>query len=381
MVLRVRDPRSVADIDDRDGALIRDEGDLLAARARRFKTAVFLEGVSLPDDADGFEVTVRLGERFDHLGDGDIVGLDPGSLRLRVLYRRASKHNSFLVTERCSHYCLMCSQPPRNVKDGWIIDEIASCIDLLDPATDSVGFTGGEPLLEWRRFIALLAVFRGRLPETAVHVLTNGRAFAAEEVTAAWAALGFQRLTAGIPLYSAVDAVHDYVVQARDAFDDTVLGILRLKDKGQRVEVRVVLHAVTAPRLRETCAWLARNLPFVDHVALMGLENTGFALANQALLWIDPLDYQADLVCGVEALRAAGVNVSVYNLPLCLLDRSVWDVAVQSISDWKNAYLPECEDCAARPRCAGFFSTGRFLTNRGIKPISTARLEASRRSN
>jgi hypothetical protein len=44
-----------------------------------------------------------------------------------------------------------------------------------------------------------------------------------------------------------------------------------------------------APQLRDTCAWLARNLPFVDHVALMGLENTGFALANQDLLWIDPL--------------------------------------------------------------------------------------------
>jgi His-Xaa-Ser system radical SAM maturase HxsC len=375
MILRVRDPRSAAEIDDRDGALIRDEGDLLAARARRFKAAVFLEGALLSDNADGFEVTVRLGERFDHLGDGDIVGLDPGSLRLRVLYRRASKHNSFLVTERCNHYCLMCSQPPRNVKDGWIIDEIASCIDLLDPATASVGFTGGEPLLEWRCFIALLAAFRGRLPETAIHVLTNGRAFAAEEVTAAWAALGFQRLTAGIPLYSAVDAVHDYVVQARGAFDDTVLGILRLKDKGQRVEVRIVLHAVTAPRLRETCAWLARNLPFVDHVALMGMENTGFALANQDLLWIDPLDYRADLACGVNVLRAAGMNVSIYNLPLCLLDRSVWDFAVQSISDWKNGYLSECDGCAARRRCAGFFSSGRPRLSRGISPIAAADLQ------
>lgn len=153
--------------------------------------------------------------------------------------------------------------------------------------------------------------------------MTNGRAFAADEVASAWAALGHKRLTVEIPIYSAVDAVHDYVVQARGAFDQTLLGILRLKDKGQRVEVRVVLHAVTAARLRETCSWLARNLPFVDHVALMGLENTGFALANQDSLWIDPLDYQADLVCGVEMLRCAGVNVSIYNLPLCLLDRSV----------------------------------------------------------
>jgi hypothetical protein len=67
----------------------------------------------------------------------------------------------------------------------------------------------------------------------------------------------------------------------------------------QRVEVRVVLHALTAPRVVETCRWLARNLPFVKHVALMGLENTGFALANADELWIDPIDYREGLAEGV----------------------------------------------------------------------------------
>ena len=294
-----------------------------------------------------------------------------------MLYRRASKHSAFLVTERCNHYCLMCSQPPRDVDDGWILDEIADCIELLDPATETIGFTGGEPLLEWQRLIALLIRLRDRMPETVVHVLTNGRAFATDEVASAWASVGHPRLSVGIPLYSAVDHLHDYVVQARGAFDDTVLGTLRLKDKGQRVEVRVVLHGVSAPRLRETCAWLARNLPFVDHVALMGLENAGFVLANQDLLWIDPLDYRADLACGVDMLRAAGVNVSIYNLPLCLLDRSVWEVAVQSISDWKNGYLSECDGCGVRSRCAGFFSSGRPRMSRGIRAIPAAAVQTS----
>jgi His-Xaa-Ser system radical SAM maturase HxsC len=356
-------------LDERDGALVRDREDLLAAKARGFKTAVFLGEHFSAGEGEGYAVAVRLGPRFEHLGDGDVIGLDPGSRRLRVLYRRASKHNAFLVTERCNHYCLMCSQPPRKVDDGWILDEIADCIGLIDPATETIGFTGGEPLLDWQRFIAVLTAVRDRPPGTAVHVLTNGRAFVADEVASAWSAVAHKQLTAGIPVYSAVDAIHDYVVQAHGAFDETVLGILRLKDKGQRVEVRVVLHAVTAPRLRETCAWLARNLPFVDHVALMGLENTGFALANQDLLWIDPLDFQADPACGADMLRSAGVNVSIYNLPLCLLDRSVWDVALQSISDWKNGYLPECDGCAARSRCAGFFSSGQPRMSRGIRQI------------
>jgi MoaA/NifB/PqqE/SkfB family radical SAM enzyme len=73
-------------------------------------------------------------------------------------------------------------------------------------------------------------------------------------------------------IVSADSHVHDYVVQAKGAFDETILGILKLKDRGQRVEIRVVLHALTAPIIEDTDRWIARNLPFVDHVALMGLD-------------------------------------------------------------------------------------------------------------
>jgi His-Xaa-Ser system radical SAM maturase HxsC len=172
-------------------------------------------------------------------------------------------------------------------------------------------------------------------------------------------------LSVGIPIYAAVDHVHDYIVQSSGAFDETVLGILKLKDRGQRVEVRVVLHALTAPRIAETCNWLARNLPFVDHVALMGLENTGFALANAAELWADPMDYRANLTEGVHALAAA----RVYNLQRCILDRSVWPYARQSISDWKNGYVSDCVDCTEKGRCSGFFTSGRTRRSRGIAPV------------
>ncbi len=342
--------------------------DAAAARVAGFQAVCVIGG-----DAglcDGFSHYLILPTWFDYLGDGDVIGLHQRSRKFRVLYRRRSSHNAFLVTERCDHYCLMCSQPPRDIDDGWILDEIATALPLVDPATRTIGFTGGEPLLEWRRFIPLLGTMRTILPDTNVHVLTNGRAFASPEVVSAWAAIGHPRLAAGIPIYSAVDHIHDYVVQARNAFDETVLGILRLKDKRQRVEIRVVLHRITAPRLVETCTWIARNLPFVDHVALMGLENTGFALANQDLLWIDPIDYRADLTEAVRILSSANVHVSVYNLPLCLLDCEIWPFAVQSISDWKNAYLPICDTCVVRDQCAGFFSTGRMRESRGVTPVT-----------
>lgn len=361
---RLRSP-SDSPADDRDAALISSHNDWELAQTHGYKLAISRDAAP-----DGVALSyVRLPVSFAELGEGDVLGIHPQSGRVRVLYRRSSRHNFFLVTERCNNYCLMCSQPPKKVDDGWLIDEIAESLPLVDPTTPALTFTGGEPLTEWRRFIGLLDLTRDLLPDTAVHVLSNGRAFASTDVANAWAAVRHPKLSAGIPVYAAVDHIHDYVVQAKGAFDETILGILRLKDRGQPVEIRVVLHAITAPRLRETCLWIARNLPFVDHVALMGMEHTGFAIANDDTLWIDPIDYQEQLKAGVDVLSAAGVNVSIYNLPLCLLDPSIRPFAVQSISDWKNAYVKECEGCSVRRDCAGFFSTGRPKFSRGIAAI------------
>jgi His-Xaa-Ser system radical SAM maturase HxsC len=265
----------------------------------------------------------------------------------------------------------MCSQPPKDVDDRWILNEIKESLPLIDPSTHALTFTGGETLSDWQEFIGVLKQCRDLLPTTSLQVLTNGRAFAKSQIVDAWKDIGHPKLTAAIPVYAAVDHLHDYVVQAKGAFDETVLGILKLKDRGQRVEIRVVLHALTAPVIAETCKWIARNLPFVDHVALMGLENTGFAIANDAMLWIDPMDYREGLAKAVDHLIAAGVNVSIYNLPKCVLSRSVWPHALQSISDWKNAFVEECDRCDERKSCSGFFTTGRPRFSRGIHAITS----------
>lgn len=65
---------------------------------------------------------------------------------------------------------------------------------------------------------------------------------------------------------------------------------------------------------------LARNLTFVDHVALMALEVTGFARANLDRIWIDPFDYHKKLTEAALLLEASGMPVSIYNHQLCTLD-------------------------------------------------------------
>ncbi|MCP3414210.1 His-Xaa-Ser system radical SAM maturase HxsC [Bradyrhizobium brasilense] len=330
------------------------------------------QSIDLPDRFKGRSVGVS--RKYGYLAHGDVIGFDHASRKFRTLFRRDSAHNSLLVTERCNNYCLMCSQPPKDVDDRWILDELKESISLIDPATHALTFTGGETLSDWEDFIAVLKECRDRLPRTAIQVLTNGRAFADSQIVDAWRDIGHPNLMAAIPVYASVDHVHDHVVQAKGAFDETILGILKLKDRGQRVEIRIVLHALTAPIIEDTSRWLARNLPFVDHVALMGLENTGFAIANDAMLWMDPVDYGDEIAKAVDHLSAAGVNVSVYNLPKCVLPRSVWPHALQSISDWKNGFVEECGRCDEKRTCSGFFTTGRPRFSRGIRAITSQRL-------
>ncbi|MGY3478411.1 His-Xaa-Ser system radical SAM maturase HxsC [Bradyrhizobium ottawaense] len=372
-VLRLRSVDSAAERHVADFALASTPDDIRRAIEADWPSILVVAdgSIGLPGTFTGRFIAVP--PKYDYLADGDVIGFDHASKKFRTLYRRNSAHNSLLVTERCNNYCLMCSQPPKDVDDRWILNEIKESLPLIDRATRALTFTGGETLSDWEDFTDVLKECRDRLPATAIQVLTNGRAFSDSRIVDAWRDIGHPNLMAAIPVYASVDHVHDHVVQAKGAFDETILGILKLKDRGQRVEIRVVLHALTAPIIEDTGRWIARNLPFVDHVALMGLENTGFAIANDAMLWIDPVDYGDGLARAVDHLSAAGVNVSVYNLPKCVLPRSVWPHALQSISDWKNGFVEECDRCDAKTTCSGFFTTGRPRFSRGVRAITSQR--------
>ena len=95
----------------------------------------------------------------------------------------------------------------------------------------------------------------------------------------------------------------------------------------------------------------------------------GFTKANLDSLWIDPIDYQNELIQAVQILDRFGMNVSIYNHQLCLLDKSLWRFAKKSISDWKNEYMPECNGCSIKDKCGGFFSSAHFKYSSHIKAI------------
>jgi His-Xaa-Ser system radical SAM maturase HxsC len=307
-----------------------------------------------------------------YVGAGDIISASDTGEYVRVLWRCDSPNNSLLLTERCDHYCLMCSQPPKEREDDWLLDNARELIRLLPPSTPAIGFTGGEPTIYGERLIELLRLCRNLLPDAGVHVLSNGRRFADFGFASSWASVDNPRMMVGIPLYGAEPALHDYVVQAEGAFEETVRGIVNLGEAHQRIEIRVVVHKQTAPALPEIAEFIARNLPFVEQVALMGLEMIGFARANMEDIWIDPVEYREELKEAVSLLSRRGVKTMIYNHQLCLIDRELWPFTVRSISDWKNEYHPECGRCGVRDQCGGFFFSAKYKVSENVRAIPAA---------
>ncbi len=308
---------------------------------------------------------------IEHLRTGDVVVLTPRTGQVRTLYRPDSEHNTIFATDRCNSFCLMCSQPPVDRDDSELVEMNVELIQLMEPQPAQLGITGGEPTLLGEGLLRILGELKRRLAETHVHMLTNGRRFAWPKFTAAFVSVEHPRLSLGIPLYSDTAWEHDYVVQAHGAFDQTIQGLHQLARYGQAVEIRVVLHALTIPRLHDLAEYIYRNLPFAAHVALMGLEITGFTKPNLRKLWIDPYDYQDELQAAVEYLAIRGMNVSIYNHQLCVLPRPLWNFARKSISDWKNIYLEVCQVCSVRERCGGLFKSGEHQHSAHLRALSS----------
>jgi His-Xaa-Ser system radical SAM maturase HxsC len=236
--------------------------------------------------------------------------------------------------------------------------------------TCELGITGGEPTLLGEGLLEIVRACKKYLPNTALHMLSNGRMFNYLSLCRSLAAIAHPDLMVGIPLYSDIPHRHDFIVQADGSFDQTIRGIMNLARCGVSVEIRMVLHRQSIDRLPQFARFIARNLPFVDHVALMGLEMMGFVRSNLDALWVDPVEYQAELKRAVVHLQQHAIKVSIYNHQLCVLDRDLWPCARKSISDWKNEYLNECAGCAVQDQCGGFFSSSSLRRSAHIRRLA-----------
>lgn len=296
-----------------------------------------------------------VGDLIELVND-DVVAVMPDAAGVHVLYRANDVHHTVFLTNRCNSRCVMCSQPPTTHDDSWLIDEAKQVALHVSRAPAVVGFTGGEPLLLGKELGEVLRFYLAAMPETRFEVLSNGRGLSDPTLAESLLKSLPNRVCWMVPLYGHADLLHDDIVQSQGAFDETIAGLLNLQDFGQSVQLRVVLIEPVLQALPELCSFIAKNLPFVREVALMGCEPVGLALANRAACEVDIRQWEATLSSAIGILRRAELPVLLMNIPLCGLSADLRSLAQRSISDWKQVFAPECAGCSVRADCSGLFA-------------------------
>lgn len=303
---------------------------------------------------------------IDEFHEGDVVVINKQG-EVIFLYEINSNHNALMATERCNHRCIMCPQPPiLQEKDKTPFN--MKLISLFDKSTQEIGITGGEPTLIGDNLFTLISHIKKELPKTAISILSNGVKFADKEYAMKLAKCKHQDLQIDIPLFSDIAEEHNRIVGAK-TFYKTVQGLYNLALFHQRIGIRIVIHKQTYKRLPQFADFIYHNFPFVAQVAFMQMETTGLAKENFEELWIDPYDYNRELREAVLLLADRGMKPYIYNAQLCVLPDEIRCYAQQSISDWKDIYIPECEGCALKGQCAGFFESNRQAHSAHIKKV------------
>ncbi|TDY12305.1 His-Xaa-Ser system radical SAM maturase HxsC [Meridianimaribacter flavus] len=342
-------------------------GRVISKEIKNQELSVILEGKDLKTDRFKLfylDSTDRLEDNslsnikgLNDIEIGDIISVK--NSKIRSVYRTKSNNNFIFATIRCNSNCLMCSQPPLDVDDtleNYLIWNYT--IDLLNNSPRHLTITGGEPTLLGERLVLLINKILDKFPDLLITILSNGRMLALENVIDTLSNIRYRKnVVFAIPLYSDVYKIHDHIVQAKDAFYQTCLGIHKISSLGFPVEIRVVLHKLSNPRLLSLSKFIHKNFPFVYHVTFMGLEIIGYTKANKSeLIEENTTMAEENLLASLKFLSSWKYNVSIYNTPLCHIPESLWSYAKQSISDWKNSFKPECERCLMKKDCSGFFT-------------------------
>lgn len=323
---------------------------------------------STPSLSFGKIPTIRLENIPEDLQDGDCVTLAPDG-NVTVVWQQDSPSNALLLTEKCNCRCIMCPQPPKP-HDERLLHIASNILDAIDPEkTKSICITGGEPTLLGDKFLQITAKIQKKFPETDFLLLTNGKSFSDYQFAKKYAAVASRHSVTCVSLHSDLEATHDKIVGASGSFAKTIQGLYNLARLRMRVEIRHVISRLNADRLEAFARFVYRNFPFAYHVALMGMEMTELAADHYQEVWIDPADYGSTLDRATWSLHRTALNVSIYNIPLCLLPHRSWPFACQSISEWKNGYLSVCDECSAKANCAGIFTTSGDRISPNIRPI------------
>ena len=320
---------------------------------------------------DGYILINKEAENlFNLFSDGDVLSIN-GQGIVYCLYDESSNDNAIVCTLQCNSNCVMCpcSEYSRRTSGLCSIQELREILRYIPKDTPFLTITGGEPTLLNEDFFRLMLLLQNNFEFTKFLLLTNGRAFGDFSFVKHFVECIPDNIRIGIPIYGYDENTHDSITQTNGSFKQSVIGIHNLLHYNIEVELRIVLTKQTAQYLDMIARYIVKYFHGIACVNFMGLEMLGNAAKNREKVWIPYYEAFKKSKNAIRFLIANGIDVQIYNLPLCCVDEEYWDICAKSISDYKVEFTDECVECDLKEICGGIFNSTRKLLNFRGMPI------------
>ena len=262
-----------------------------------------------------------------------------------------------------------CSEHFRQKPCDETIEHLCQIAEYIPSDTRFLTITGGEPTLLFTDMFKLLLTLREHFEGTKFFLLTNGRSFSDKVFLKGFLESMPENIRFAIPLYGFDSATHDYITQASGSFNQTVKGLKNLILANCEIEIRIVVSKLNYKHMDQLADFIVKELQGISCVHIMATEMMGAAAKNREDVWLDYAQAFDSSKYAIKTLMKNGIDVELYNFPLCKVDKGYWSLCAKSISDYKIRYGESCDLCEVKSLCGGVFRSTLLLTKMELEPI------------
>lgn len=291
--------------------------------------------------------------------------------KLSGYYDDSSADNYFFVTAKCNSNCMMCPSPniSRQKGENISIDTLIEIAKHIPTDAPHLTITGGEPFMVGQDIFRFIKFLRDKLECTEFLFLTNGRIFAIDSYVQKFVEAAPRNSIVAIPVHGSRSIIHDTITQVSGSFVQTIQGIKNLLRSRIHVELRIVVNKMNVNDLCNIAKLISNEIPEIEYVSIMAMEMTGSARVNKDKVWISYLEAAQATEDATMVLLENGIDVKLYNFPLCSVKREFWTLCEKSISPNKVRYADICDSCKMRKSCGGVFAGTIYLERGELKAI------------
>lgn len=304
------------------------------------------------------------------LNDGDVLYINSYG-KVKRVYESETQSIDLMLTIHCNSNCIMCpiSEGARQSNEEGYFDYLVSLIDVLPANIEHICITGGEPTLLGERLFVIINKLVRKFPYAEYQMLTNGRSCGNSKLCKQMVNALPKSTLYGIPLHAGNASLYDTISQVVGSFGQVCQGIKNLVRNGAKVEIRIVVSKLNFKEMEELAEYIIANFKGIYCVTFMGIETMGNAIKNYEKIWIDYDKATESFELAIEKLIDRGIDVLIYNYPLCCLSKRYWMLSRRSITPYKVRYYKECDLCEVKSCCSGIFSSTFSVSNIKINPV------------